>query len=209
MTAALFHGENEVAAPGYQPVPIRNWTVVGDELHATITFGPYGGPWAFDRYALFDGDDLVASVPEDCLIKLPATSSGRGRSRLSTDASPNYATQRAPLSVGSRRVLPRETDDLAYTLRLRTRVDPGDTDLATIGPQQRCHCAHECGLAGAIRTEQCGDMARLGDKIEPGEGIDVAETLRDAACFDDRSHDHSFERVPTANSQRTKSATGT
>jgi len=71
MTAALFHGENEVSAPGYQPVPIRNWTVVGDELHAQVTFGPYDAPWEFDRYAFFYGDKLIESVPEDCLIRLP------------------------------------------------------------------------------------------------------------------------------------------
>ena len=80
-----------------------------------------------------------------------------------------------------RRVLPGETDDLAHALRLGADVDAGDADLATVGPQQRRHRAHERGLAGAVRPQERGDVAGLGDEIETGEGVDVAEALRHAA----------------------------
>src|SRR5262249_54012976 len=72
--------------------------------------------------------------------------------------------------------------------RLRACIDPGHKQLAVIGTDQCRYCADEGRLPGTVRAEQGGYVAGLGDEIETIQCRDVAETLAQPACFDDRRH---------------------
>jgi hypothetical protein len=87
-----------------------------------------------------------------------------------------------------RRVLPGETDDLAHSLGLGGGVDTGNADLATVRAQQCGDRAHEGRLACAVRPEERGDLARLGDQVEAVECTNVAEALRETVRLDDGCH---------------------
>ena len=104
------------------------------------------------------------------------------------DSSPN---SRATMRRFSIPVIAGSTDAYwpARPMTSRTRfglgggVDAGDADLAAVGTQQRGDRAHECGLAGAVRPEQRGDLAGFGDEVEAVECVDVAEALRHARAL--------------------------
>ena len=57
---------------------------------------------------------------------------------------------------------------------------PATRSVPAVGPQQRGDRADEGRLAGAVRAEHGGDLAGLGDEVEPVEGADVAEPLGEA-----------------------------
>ena len=59
---------------------------------------------------------------------------------------------------------------------------PATRSVPRVGPQQGGDGADERGLAGAVRAEQGGDPAGLGDEVEPVEGVDVAEVLGEAGA---------------------------
>jgi len=71
---------------------------------------------------------------------------------------------------------------------LGSGVDAGNPQVAAIRTQQRGNCADEGRLARPVRPEQRGDLTGLGDKVQTGEGLDIAETLGEASSLDNRGH---------------------
>jgi hypothetical protein len=77
-------------------------------------------------------------------------------------------------------MLAGEADHLADAAGLGRGVDARHPQHALVGPQQRGDCAHERGLAGAVRSRQGGHPPRLRHEVEPVEGPHVAEALGEA-----------------------------
>jgi hypothetical protein len=65
-------------------------------------------------------------------------------------------------------------------------VDAADPELATVGDGEGGDRADEGGLAGAVGAEHRDDLAAVGDEVEAGKGLDLAEALGEASGLDDR-----------------------
>lgn len=59
----LAMGGREVTDPGYERQTPRQWDIEGPEARTAVTFGPMFGRVSVDSVWLFDGDDLVDSIP--------------------------------------------------------------------------------------------------------------------------------------------------
>jgi hypothetical protein len=68
----LFENDKEVSVPGYRRVQVKRWTITERSALAAVTFGPYGAPYTFNRYALFRGDQLIETYAEESVVALPA-----------------------------------------------------------------------------------------------------------------------------------------
>jgi hypothetical protein len=68
--------------------------------------------------------------------------------------------------------------------RVGPRVAAEQPRLAAVGLEQPEQDAQRRGLAGAVGSEEAGDLARRDGEIEAVEGMDVAETLGQAADGD-------------------------
>ena len=92
------------------------------------------------------------------------------------------------LAPGQRRldgsVLAGQADDPANELGSRVGIDARDVQRPTVGLQQRGHRLDECGLAGAVRSEDGGHLAGRGDQVETCQGVHVAIALGQADGFD-------------------------
>lgn len=71
LSVALFMGNKEVAAPGYKRQTVRDWKLADNSAGAVLTFGPYDGPAAYDRYVIFAGEERVDAFMEESTVQMP------------------------------------------------------------------------------------------------------------------------------------------
>ena len=94
------------------------------------------------------------------------------------------------LAPGQRRfhsgVLAGQADHPAHVVGTGHGVDAGDSQLATVGREQRRHRPHERRLASAVRAQDGGHGTGRGPQVEPVEGDDVAEALAQTDGLDGR-----------------------
>src|SRR5690606_29137902 len=83
------------------------------------------------------------------------------------------------------RVLPGEADHLPDPLGMAGRVDAVDPQRAAVGSDERGQRAHERRLARTVGAEDGDHLATVGDEVEPGEGLHVAEPLGEAVRLDE------------------------
>jgi ABC-2 type transport system ATP-binding protein len=82
--------------------------------------------------------------------------------------------------------------EVEFTRRLVAEIESGempgiDRQRPAVGPDERGDGADEGGLAGAVGPQQGHDLAAVGDEVEPGQRLDLAEALGEAAGLDDGS----------------------
>src|SRR5262249_54846145 len=72
---------------------------------------------------------------------------------------------------------------------IRPYADPRHGQLTAVRTDQGCNRADEGRLPRAVRAEQGGDMAGIGDEIETVQRRDLVETLAQPTSLDDRRHE--------------------
>jgi hypothetical protein len=77
-----------------------------------------------------------------------------------------------------RRILGQHTDGAADPLAVDHRIDPGDHDAPSVGPQQAVDDPQERRLAGSVVTEQPDDLTRLDAEAHPIDGRQRTEAAR-------------------------------
>ncbi len=92
------------------------------------------------------------------------------------------------LATGQRRfdrgVLAGEADHPPDLFRVPDRVDSRNGQRSAVRPEQRRNGPDERGLAGPVRSEHGGHLARRSDEVEPGERMDLAVVLGETDRFD-------------------------
>jgi len=81
-----------------------------------------------------------------------------------------------------------ETDHLTHTPRLGPGVDARNAQFTAVGTQQGGNHPDERRLARPVRPQQGGDLTRLGDQIQTGKSLDLAEAFGQASSLNDRRH---------------------
>src|SRR5262249_30202864 len=116
-----------------------------------------------------------------------------GRSRPPTVEAEEPSGELEVLTAGHRRLhrrrLARQPDHAANAGRLTPNIDPRHIQLAAVGTDQGCNRADEGRLPRAVRAEQGGDLAGIGDEIETIQRRDLVATLAQPTSLDDRGHE--------------------
>ena len=66
VAVGLARGGREVVSPGYRRVAVApaDWNVVGGSATALVKFGPFTVPVVFNQLLVFDGADLITTIPK-------------------------------------------------------------------------------------------------------------------------------------------------
>ena len=84
--------------------------------------------------------------------------------------------------------LPGQRHEPAYRCGVARDVDAVHAQAAGIRTQQRRDKVDEGRLAGAVRTEQCHDLALLHRQVQPVQGMGLAESLDEVGCLQGCRH---------------------